>query len=50
MSTRDHGGFDVMMEVSPTLASQIFSSGAVVQAPYAEARGFRSGIERYSRF
>lgn len=33
MTTRDNGGFDLFMEVSPTLATQIFAAGAAIQVP-----------------
>lgn len=33
MTTRDNGGFDLFMEVSPTLAAQIFAAGATIQVP-----------------
>jgi hypothetical protein len=33
MSILDHGGFDLVADISPTLASQMFSSGPAIQAP-----------------
>jgi ABC-type transporter Mla MlaB component len=33
MAVADQGGFDILIEASPTLASQLFSAGPVIQAP-----------------